>query len=89
MKHLNELRKRKTHTQKKLFLSFPIPLSDSWRITNLWQCKLNKFSFYIFRGFGFITFGDPSSVDKVLAQGIHELDGKKVGSFTSKKGQHF
>lgn len=34
--------------------------------------------FYIFRGFGFITFGDPSSVDKVLAQGIHELDGKKV-----------
>lgn len=30
------------------------------------------------RGFGFITFGDPSSVDKVLAQGAHELDGKKV-----------
>lgn len=30
------------------------------------------------RGFGFITFGDPSSVDKVLAQGTHELDGKKV-----------
>lgn len=34
--------------------------------------------FCTFRGFGFITFGDPSSVDKVLAQGIHELDGKKV-----------
>lgn len=32
----------------------------------------------IFRGFGFITFGDPSSVDKVLAHGSHELDGKKV-----------
>lgn len=30
------------------------------------------------RGFGFITFGDPSRVDKVLAQGTHELDGKKV-----------
>lgn len=30
------------------------------------------------RGFGFITFGDPSSVDKVLAQSLHELDGKKV-----------
>ncbi|KAL0893733.1 hypothetical protein ABMA27_013879 [Loxostege sticticalis] len=29
-------------------------------------------------GFGFITFGDPSSVDKVLAQGTHELDGKKI-----------
>ncbi|KAH0561836.1 hypothetical protein KQX54_019758 [Cotesia glomerata] len=28
-------------------------------------------------GFGFITFADPSSVDKVLAQGNHELDGKK------------
>ncbi|GJQ71303.1 hypothetical protein Trydic_g11040 [Trypoxylus dichotomus] len=31
------------------------------------------------RGFGFITFADPASVDKVLAQGTHELDGKKVG----------
>ncbi|KAG7307159.1 hypothetical protein JYU34_007309, partial [Plutella xylostella] len=29
-------------------------------------------------GFGFITFGDPASVDKVLAQGTHELDGKKI-----------
>jgi RNA-binding protein Musashi len=32
-----------------------------------------------YRGFGFITFTDPASVDKVLAQGTHELDGKKVG----------
>ncbi|CAB3241990.1 unnamed protein product [Arctia plantaginis] len=29
-------------------------------------------------GFGFITFGDPASVDKVLAQATHELDGKKI-----------
>lgn len=36
------------------------------------------FVLFICRGFGFITFGDPSSVDKVLAQGTHELDGKKV-----------
>lgn len=30
------------------------------------------------RGFGFVTFADPSSVDKVLASGAHELDGKKI-----------
>ncbi|XP_070573207.1 RNA-binding protein Musashi homolog 2-like isoform X19 [Ptychodera flava] len=30
------------------------------------------------RGFGFITFRDPASVDKVLAQHTHELDQKKI-----------
>jgi len=30
------------------------------------------------RGFGFVTFSDPSAVDKILAQGTHELDGKKI-----------
>lgn len=39
---------------------------------------LIKCRFACSRGFGFITFGDPASVDKVLAQATHELDGKKV-----------
>merc|ERR1719305_1504875 len=30
------------------------------------------------RGFGFVTFSDPNSVDKVLAHGLHDLDGKKI-----------
>ncbi|KAI1721474.1 RNA recognition motif domain-containing protein [Ditylenchus destructor] len=30
------------------------------------------------RGFGFITFADPNSVDKVLADEVHELDGKRI-----------
>lgn len=30
------------------------------------------------RGFGFITFAQPSSVDKVLEEAVHELDGKKI-----------
>ena len=37
------------------------------------------------RGFGFVTFSDPNSVDKVLAHGLHDLDGKKV----RQAGTHF
>ena len=30
------------------------------------------------RGFGFVTFADPSKVDVVLKSGPHELDGRTV-----------
>ena len=36
------------------------------------------FSSLFFRGFGFVTYTDPASVDKVLANGPHELDQKLV-----------
>uniref|UniRef100_A0A8C9FE14 Musashi RNA binding protein 2 n=1 Tax=Pavo cristatus TaxID=9049 RepID=A0A8C9FE14_PAVCR len=36
------------------------------------------------RGFGFVTFADPGSVDKVLAQPHHELDSKTMVTRTKK-----
>ncbi|VDN92216.1 unnamed protein product [Brugia pahangi] len=41
-----------------------------------WQTTAEGLRDYF--GFGFITFTDPASVDKVLAQEQHELDGKKI-----------
>ncbi|KAK6029111.1 hypothetical protein OSTOST_04784 [Ostertagia ostertagi] len=40
--------------------------------------KRASHSLFAFRGFGFITFVDPASVDRVLATEEHELDGKKI-----------
>ncbi|KAL4148073.1 hypothetical protein QTP88_002377 [Uroleucon formosanum] len=56
---------------------FPVPF-DSRRVAVADQTAGNENELkYVSRGFGFVTFADPSSVDKVLAQGSHELDGKK------------
>jgi len=42
------------------------------------------------RGFGFVTFKDPTCVDLVLSSGPHILDGRQVGahicSFTITQG---
>ncbi|KAH1021866.1 hypothetical protein HUJ04_011352, partial [Dendroctonus ponderosae] len=44
-----------------------------------WQTSSDKLKEYFgIRGFGFITFSEPSSVDKVLKVPIHTLDGKKI-----------
>lgn len=33
------------------------------------------------RGFGFVTFADPNSVDAAVATGPHAIDGRQAGSF--------
>ncbi len=49
----------------------------------MFHCDMMLFlvSLVYFRGFGFVTYSDPASVDKVLANGPHELDQKLVGNF--------
>lgn len=48
----------------------------------VWILTLLLFlSSFFRRGFGFVTFTDAASVDKVLAQQHHELDSKTVSSF--------
>ena len=33
---------------------------------------------FLLRGFGFVTFADPESIEKVLKVGRHEIDEKMV-----------
>ena len=42
--------------------------------------QLLIYSCCFFRGFGFATYTDPASVDKVLANGPHEIDSKLVST---------
>ncbi|GIY98219.1 hypothetical protein CEXT_493341 [Caerostris extrusa] len=41
------------------------------------------------KGFGFVTFADPDSVDKVLANGPHELDDVNLNSSAFNKSEIF
>lgn len=59
-------------TLKLLLCNMMIPLI----LLLIWNVNINYNNSC--RGFGFVTFADPSSVDKVLTNGPHELDGKKV-----------
>jgi len=43
---------------------------------------LNVLLYCMCRGFGFITFSSPTSIDKVLTAGMHQLDAKVVGPET-------
>ena len=52
------------------------PISyKQWKI--VFGTKVKSF-FRRSRGFGFITFSDPASVEKVLSFSVHQLDGKNV-----------
>ena len=44
----------------------------------IYELSTHRLIIFFHRGFGFVTFSDSSSVDKVLMNGPHELDGKKV-----------
>lgn len=56
-------------------------MSDSkstHRYTQFYELFSIYTMFIIHRGFGFVTFEDPISIEKVLSEPSHELDGKRV-----------
>ena len=40
----------------------------------------SRFTHFLFRGFGFVTFADPAAIEAVLAVGRHEIDEKMVNN---------
>ena len=54
----------------------PSTKHSRWRQINFFI--FSPISFYISRGFGFVTFADTESVEKVTHFGVHNLDGKKI-----------
>ena len=53
----------------------PTTKHSRFRIT----LRFNIHSFIqLFRGFGFVTFTENESVEKVIQYGVHTLDGKKI-----------
>lgn len=67
---------------KKAVENVPMCRCDSlWATIFCYKCVfLFLCVLFVCRGFGFITFADAASVDKVLAQPHHELDSKMVRS---------
>ena len=48
------------------------------------ECGFDGLCLPCFRGFGFVIYKDPSAVDKVLANGPHQLDSKIVSKLRNK-----
>lgn len=46
-------------------------------LTKVWSINIKNYK-TVCRGFGFVTYADPSNMDKVIADGPHNIDGKKV-----------
>ena len=61
-----------------IFISSTLVRLRTWQNCEFFVWFLTYFSFQRSRGFGFISFTNPDSVDRVLAVASHILDGKKI-----------